>query len=521
MKLVQDQDPRHDLRGRHLLLTGATGFVGGVWLAMVLDRIPEIGRISVLVRPRGKKQPGVRRLERLVDTSPCFRALKQRHGDRLGAYLGARVQVLDGDVEKPLLGLETEVVEGLVGQVDLVLHCAGLTDFAPDPEKALRTNIFGARHAAQLARKVGAKLVHVSTCFVAGNVSGPVEERLEPGVSPNGTRFDAAEEIRELTALCKAVEDVSERKRLGTDRALRLGWPNLYTYSKGLAEHQLAAMNGVDWTIVRPSIVECARNYPFTGWNEGLNTAGPLAWLITTPFRNLPTQADHHFDVVPVDDVARGLVCIAAAAIRGQAGGVWQLASGDANPLKFGRTVELTGLAMRRWTRKGGGTDADRTWIRHLDPVPVDHDRQGPLAPDVLRPLVKRLGSALSALDEDARVPAALSGWVERLQAATATADQRLGQVQGMLTLFKPFIHDNDPVFQTGRIRALAPHGDPDFAWDVPTIDWRAYWVDVEFPGLQTWSIPLIRGEQIPTDPPSVPPLRFDAPLALERAASK
>ena len=94
-------------------------------------------------------------------------------------------------------------------------------------------------------------------------------------------------------------------------------------------------------------------------------------------------------------------------------------------------------------------------------------------------------------------------------------------QVQGMLDLFKPFIHDNDPVFRTDRIRALAPHGDPDFAWDVPSIDWRAYWVDVEFPGLQTWSIPLIRGEQIPTDAPSSPPLRLEAPLALERAASK
>ncbi len=508
------------LAGKHVLLTGATGFVGKVWMTLVLDKIPSIGRLSLVVRPRGRKQSGTRRFERICDTSPCLRPLRERYGSDLGRFLGARLKVYDGDVEKPLLGLSTDDVEGLMGTVDVVIHCAGITDSAPDPLKALRINVNGARHAAQLARKLGAPLVHVSTCFVAGMVSGPVAEELEPGVSPNGTRFDIQGEIRALAKLCKDNEEVSERKRLGEAQALRLGWPNLYTFSKGLAEHLVATTAGVDWTIVRPAIVECARTYPFEGWNEGLNTAGPLAWLITTPFRNLPTQADNHFDVVPVDDVARGLTLIAAAAIRGEAGGVWHLASSDANPLRFGRCVELTGLGMRRWTRKGGGTAADKLWIKHLDPVPVPQDGQGILAPDVVRPLVKRAVKWLRKVDDRFGEPVA--DGAARARAKLGSADQTLGQVEAMLRLFKPFIHDYDPVFSTGRIRGLAAAEQGDFSWDVPQIDWRRYWVDIEYPGLQLWSIPAIRGEAIPTDPSSSPPLRFEDVIdERQRAASK
>ena len=40
-------------RGKELLVTGVTGFLGKVALVMLLDRYPEVGRVHVLVRPRG------------------------------------------------------------------------------------------------------------------------------------------------------------------------------------------------------------------------------------------------------------------------------------------------------------------------------------------------------------------------------------------------------------------------------------------------------------------------------------
>ena len=41
---------REELRGKHVLVTGVTGFLAKVWVALVLERAPEIGRIVILAR---------------------------------------------------------------------------------------------------------------------------------------------------------------------------------------------------------------------------------------------------------------------------------------------------------------------------------------------------------------------------------------------------------------------------------------------------------------------------------------
>src|SRR5487761_529974 len=43
---------RQSLHGKHILLAGATGFIGKVWLANLLTDLPDIGKVYVLVRHR-------------------------------------------------------------------------------------------------------------------------------------------------------------------------------------------------------------------------------------------------------------------------------------------------------------------------------------------------------------------------------------------------------------------------------------------------------------------------------------
>lgn len=490
------------LAGRHLLLTGVTGFVGKVFLALILDRSAEIGRVTLLVR--GGREGAEARFARIADTSPCFRPLKARHGAGWGEFLADRVRVLDAELTRPDCGLDRAALAELA-DLDLIVHCAGLTDFDPDPKKALATNADGALRVAELARRTDARLVHVSTCYVAGSAQGRVAERIEPGVSPNGTRFDP---VAELAASHKAVHRprLQDRVQAGRERALALGWPNIYTWSKGLAEHALAAQAGLRLTIVRPSIVECAERFPFAGWNEGLNTAGPLAWLISTAFRRLPAVPDHRFDVVPVDLVARGMLLTCAAALRDEAPPVVQLASSDTNPLTFGRTIELTGLALRRYTRKGGGTPLERRWFRHLDPVPGEG---GWFVPYDLNSWLPKIRAAAERLGEVA-LPDRVEGWRTDFLRALGRAEVDIDRVEDMLALYRPFIHDGDWVFETGAVRALSarlPSDESDLAWDVDRLCWRAYWVDIEYPGLMTWSIPILRNQPVPMDAPSNPAL--------------
>jgi long-chain acyl-CoA synthetase len=204
---------------------------------------------------------------------------------------------------------------------------------------------------------------------------------------------------------------------------------------------------------------------------------------------------------------------------------VFQLASSDHRPLHFGRTGELTGLGFRRWVRKGGGDAGDRLLNRHLDPVPVAEDGQGWLTPDRTRRWADRLRRALGDLDRDA-----LPGWLdelagEELQAWRKRTERRLGEttltlirVEQMLELFRPFIHDNDWVFETSRSRSV---GDGALRFDLEDLDWRRYWVDVEYPGLRTWCIPVLLGDTVAWDAPSSPPLRLIGQADAERAASK
>lgn len=514
------------LAGKHLVITGFTGFLAKVLVAMLLERVPDIGRITLLIRPRGRIRPALVRTEKIVDTSPVFRALRARHGEHLAGWLAGRLDALDADVEKPRCGLDDAALERLAG-ADAVIHCAGLTDFAPDPLKALAANVAGATHAAQLAEELGVPLVHVSTCYVAGaRGEAVVDEALAVGVAPNGQKLDAGAEVRALQLACRGVESATDRITIGMDRARALGWPNIYTYTKGLAEHLLARRPGLDLTIVRPSIVECAREFPFVGWNEGLNTAGPLAWLISTAFRRLPTVPGHRFDVIPVDDVAKGLAAITAATIRGFGGGVYQLASSDHNPLTFARAVELTGLGMRRWTRKGGGSTLDRALFRFLDPVPVPAEAPGLLSVDRLRGWAKDLKTLVR--DEPSPLPASLDRQVgDALTRLRARLDERLDEADGtlvrierMLELYQPFIHDNDWTFRTDRARAVSAH-EGAFRFDLSDLDWCRYWVDVEYPGLRTWCIPILEGQEIPCDPPSVPPFRMLRDDWADRVASK
>ena len=86
------------------LLIGATGFIGKVWLANLLTDLPEIGRIYLLVR-RNRAATALQRFQRIVEESPVFEPLAERHGDDFADFLRERVEVVDGDVSKPGLGL--------------------------------------------------------------------------------------------------------------------------------------------------------------------------------------------------------------------------------------------------------------------------------------------------------------------------------------------------------------------------------------------------------------------------------
>ena len=291
---------RRALSGKQVMLIGVTGFIGKVWLVNTLMELPEIGRIYLLIR-RQKSNPAQRRFEKLVEESPVFDPLYARYGSDLSRFLQDRVEVLEGDVCQPGLGLAPEVSESFGKNLDLIINSSGLTDFNPDLRDALATNVDAAVNVTAFVRSSDhAGLLHLSTCYVAGARDGRVGETLRPDYTPAGVAdFDAEREWRALHDFVKQAEQLAESAEVteqlrqqalskehaakdlggaaldnqirknrfrwlreylteaGMKRAAELGWPNTYTLTKSLAE-SLIAKHGVGLPIamVRPAIVE-------------------------------------------------------------------------------------------------------------------------------------------------------------------------------------------------------------------------------------------------------------------------
>lgn len=513
---------RESLAGRHVLVTGFTGFLGKVWVAFLLDQLPEIGRVTLLVRGRSRER-GVERVRRAFERSPALRPLRERYGPRLLELVREKVDVIEGDAKEPLLGIDPSVLAALTPQLDAVVHCAGLTDFSPDPIAALDVNLRGAEHAADVAARIpSGRLLHVSTCFVAGRVDGEVEERVVPGLSPNGTRFDVEAEAVAIDSVCAAInareggakKPAARRGRVevGTQRAQALGWPNLYTYSKGLAEHALAARDDIALTLVRPSIVECARSFPFPGWNEGINTSGPIVWMCSGYAWKVPMRADNCFDVVPVDTVARGMTIALADMLNGEAAPVYQLASGDHARFTFDRALDLTALKVRKGYVPSGVSRLERALLTHLDSTALDHGQDRSVLLPAAKTATKWMRDTLRRFDPDRHLPASVEGSRrERITQRAHDASLKLNKTSMLLKsieqlwqAYQPFIHDHDYRFVTRAVRdrtaRLSPEERARFGWDLETLDWRDYWMNVEIPGLDTWSLPLLRGKDVPED---------------------
>jgi len=338
--------------------------------------------------------------------SPALDPLRNRYGKGLEKLLREKVQVVGGDITHENLGLPDSVAKRIADEIDILVNSSGRVTFNPPLEAALKTNVTGTLNTLTFAKRMRRPaLVHVSTCFVAGNRSGEIWEN-EPllGYFPRKgeeiSEFSVEKEIDDCERLAARVRDESQdksladrfrelaRKRffeegrdpddekalglaiarerknwirsrlteLGIAKAKDWGWPNIYTYTKSLGEQLVAAEEGVVRAIVRPAIVESAVEFPFPGWNEGFTTTAPLVRMAMRGQNMFPVATDVILDVIPVDMVASAVLAITAQALVEEPELVFQVSSGDTNPSRLGRLVDLLGLFKRQHFRgKTGG----------------------------------------------------------------------------------------------------------------------------------------------------------------------
>jgi long-chain acyl-CoA synthetase len=545
------------LDGRNILFIGSTGFVGKVALSMLLRRYPNVGRVYVLVRPGAGATPEDRFFDK-VAPSPVFDPVREMWQDGFRSFMREKVVPVDGDVGRPLCNFTDATFDRFAadGGLHVIVNSAGLVTFTPSLESAIRINTLGAMHCLEVARRAGAGMVHVSTCYVAGRRDGEVWEE-EPVVGyfpkredtsrrgPRWGEFDAAGELADCQRVIEEVKNrandrvhisefrerahrvlagqgrdpddegslrlavARERKlwvheqltRVGIERAEHWGWTNTYTYTKSLGEQLVLNAPDVKVAVVRPAIVESAMRYPFAGWNEGFNTTAPLVYLMLKGHRQIVSDRHIPLDIIPVDYVAAGMIMAATAVIRGEHQPVYQLASSGVNVVTSGRLTELTALAIRQHRRKladDGERPLENRIRARLEGFPVDGDTfQRKSAPRI-----KRLADRLLA-EIDERVPRwgapRLNALAERVKDELSQVSEFTGRVTELMDLFKPFTFDCDITFRSDNVsalnRRLSAQDREALPWDIHAIDWRRYWLDTHFPGLVKWVFPVLDDE--------------------------
>lgn len=508
------------LSQHEILLTGGNGFLGKAVLGLLLDRFPEFKHLHILVRPR-RNLPARQRFYSETLASPALAWIVEKRGKE---FLREKITVVSGDIGLPGCGIEPASMRRLAGRVDLIINCAGRVEFFPPVDESFRSNVDGVEQLLALLKQLGAKLVHVSTCYVCGEADGLVEET-EPILGfyprrqgPEDRSFDHREELRYCRERIRQIYDstgsnggsgharpsreVADRLiALGKHRAAHWGWVNTYTYAKSLGEQIIAAEADVDYAIVRPAIVESALRFPFPGWIEGGRTATPLVLMALGGMKDWPARKDIPLEVVPVDLVASAIVVVSALVLDGRHERVYQLGTADINPIFFGPLVDLLDAETRKRRtdnpKRPGGLAFLERWVgahhgvrpRFLTAKQARARRNSQQkrirrAEAVIASLRKALGNRGMATN------GALGRWATALRTLGLQAKFR----EKTLDQYLPFILENRYIFEAENIRrAYTLFSERDrqlLPWDPERIDWKEYWINHQIKGIEKWVQP-------------------------------
>ncbi|MGI8812023.1 MAG: AMP-binding protein, partial [Pyrinomonadaceae bacterium] len=506
--------------------------------------------VYATVRARDANESKIRFWTTIV-TSPTFDPLREKYGDGFEDFIKSKVVPVNGDVGNEYLGLEEKDAKKIMRDTDIIINGAGNVTFNPPLESALRTNVVGSTNIIKMARMMKKpRLVHVSTCFVAGKRSGPIWEN-EPvvGYFPRkdelvGTKFDVNQEIADCARLSEQArqeaddavqiakfresarerfieegrdpDDESELKsaifrerkmwirerttELGAARAEYWGWTNIYTYSKSLAEQIIAQQDDIVKILVRPSIVESSNKYPFPGWNEGFTTTAPLILIALRGQPIIPVNEKLVLDIIPVDMVSGAILGAAMnALVDDKPPLVFQASSGDSNPNDMKRIVGLVGLYKRRhFDDKETGSKIMNKLAGAVEAMPVKQRTYELASAPMLNKLAKRADKFL-----DKASPrwggGRIGNIVSDLKKSVDNFERTTRETMDAFAMFKPFMIDNEYLYRSDNLRALhslIKDREKDLLpWYPERLDWYNYWLNVHFPGMRKWVLPQLEEE--------------------------
>ncbi|XP_011701210.1 PREDICTED: fatty acyl-CoA reductase 1-like [Wasmannia auropunctata] len=246
--------------GQSIFVTGATGFLGKVFLEKVLRSCPDVREIFMLMRPKRGLTIN-ERLEKILNL-PLFEKLREERPSNFEKLIP-----ISGSASEKELGLSAADKQMLVERVTIIIHIAGEVKFNSSLKQAIFINTRATRDICILAQRMKnlTALVHISTAFAHLNELF-VEEKVYPPIADWRKMIEMTELLDEHT--------------LNIFTAKCLGYvPNTYIFAKNLAESIIQDYSSsLPCAIVRPSIVLPSVEEPVPGWID--NVYGPIGLFV-------------------------------------------------------------------------------------------------------------------------------------------------------------------------------------------------------------------------------------------------
>ena len=515
-------------RGKVLLITGGTAFLGQPLIAKILTALPDVEKIYLLIRSRtnasGKRVAAQERLENELLASDVFASLRRLHGNNFNTWALQKLTAVEGELTDENLGFSDTDYQRLQREVQVFINVAGLVDFDPPFDDSLWGNALAAKHVVNFAKGCeDAVFLHVSTAYVCGNKPGHVPEELpipytqyaaahreKTGTSIPETLSEEIDGLLSLSAEIRAEADTPENLALfrqkaehqkkttrkgiaahveelkaewleerlveeGLRHARSRGWNDTYTYMKFLAEQMVMELRGeLPTAIVRPSIIESSFDEPEPGWLGKFRMSEPLiVGFGKGRLPDFPADPDIILDIIPVDFVVNAMLATAEATAERGGIEVYHVATGTQNPLYFRGIFEATYDYF-----------VENPMLENGKPVAVPIWKY-----PSMEAFQQKLDSRMALLDFTIQV-------LDKLPIRAAKRKRRqLSLKQSGIKALLHYIRIYAPYTRTsfefetrktqGLYKALSATEQQRFNFDVSQIHWRRYFQEIHIPGIK------------------------------------
>jgi nucleoside-diphosphate-sugar epimerase len=478
------------LAGKHVLITGCTGFLGKVLLEKLIRKNPDIGGIYLLIRGSNKFATIRERFEAEIQSSTVFNHLRSQDAAAFENLCDEKIHVVAGEITQPQFGLADDEFAELAGKLDMIVNSAASVNFREELDKALTINTLCLNNIIALSEAGNIPVVQISTCYVHGFNTGDIYEETK---APAGRMFPRNEmgqflihsTVQKLQKKISKVKEKAKNKEhlskllvdLGIEEAHKYGWNDTYTFTKWMGEQLLIEkLYNKSLAIVRPAIIESTLLGPQPGWIEGVKVADAIIFAYARgKIAMFPGDSNGVIDIIPADLVANGIILAMAKTFKSpNQCNIYQSCSSGRNPARIGQ--------LRDYMVDEGTANFEAYPKLFKGKRPADYF---PLAPQAA------FDNALKAVQLPLDV-------AQRAKSIFGLHEEKWGFHKNIDTAAKlstvfAFYSQPKYKFHNGKLLSLAEElgvaGDDDYAVDAKLIDWKKYFSQIHLAGLEQYAL--------------------------------